>query len=162
MIVASGDTFPNNIIRVIADNAKLLDTDLQVVRRQLRSSDSNQSVGVFPGQWIPDERSQEMGRSNPGEPTLQEYIVGIQAFIKDGDEEEGLARHSTLSSMLRTMLYRDTALRLGFQSLAYTSDGVTERLRRWGVRSQRFLSNEVSGSWLYLSTLEVWAETSSS
>jgi hypothetical protein len=103
-----------------------------------------------------------MGRINPGEPTMQQYVIGIQAFVKDADEEVGLARHSTLSYRIRSMLYRDAAIRVGFQSLSYTSNGVTERLRRWGIRSQRFLSNELSGSWLYLSTLEVWAETDSS
>lgn len=162
MIEASETVFPNSIIKVIADRAKLIDGDIFVTKRPLRSSDPNQSVGVFPGQWVPDERTQEMGRINPGEPTMQQYIVGVQAFIKDGDEEVGLARHSTLSYAIRSMLYRDAAIRVGFQSLAYTSNGVTERLRRWGIRSQRFLSNEVSGSWLYLSTLEIWAETDSS
>lgn len=162
MIEASGTVFPNSIIRVLADSVKTLDADLFVTRRPLRSSDPNQSVGVFPGQWVPDERSQEMGRINPGEPTMQQYVIGLQAFIKDGDEEIGLARHSTLSYAIRSMLYRDAAIRVGFQSLTYTSNGVTERLRRWGIRSQRFLSNELSGSWLYLSTLEIWAETDSS
>lgn len=162
MIEASDAVFPNCIIKVLADRVPSLDADLFVTRRPLRSSDPNQSVGVFPGQWVPDERSQEMGRINPGEPTMQQYIVGVQAFIKDGDEEKGLARHSALSYAIRSMLYRDAVIRVGFQSLAYTSNGVTERLRRWGIRNQRFLGNELSGSWLYLSTLEVWAETDSS
>lgn len=162
MIEASDSVFPNSIISVLASATKNLDSDLYVTRRPLRSSDPNQSVGIFPGQWVPEERTQEMGRTNPGEPTMQQYVVGIQAFIKDGDEEIGLARHSTLSYGIRSMLYRDAAIRVGFQSLSYTSNGVTERLRRWGVRSQRFISNELSGSWLYLSTLEVWAETDSS
>jgi hypothetical protein len=162
MIEPSLDVFPNNIIKILADSANTLDGDLSIFRRPLRTSDPNQSIGVFPGQWVPDERTQEMGRINPGEPTMQQYIVGVQAFVKDGDEEVGLARHSALSYAIRSMLYRDASVRLGFQSLSYTSNGVTERLRRWGIRSQRFLSNELSGSWLYLSTLEVWAETDSS
>jgi hypothetical protein len=162
MIEPSLEVFPNNIIKILADSATALDGDLSIFRRPLRTSDPNQSIGVFPGQWVPDERTQEMGRINPGEPTMQQYIVGVQAFVKDGDEEVGLARHSALSYAIRSMLYRDASIRLGFQSLSYTSNGVTERLRRWGIRSQRFLSNELSGSWLYLSTLEVWAETDSS
>lgn len=162
MIEPSLEVFPNNIIKILSDSAQSLDSDLSIFRRPLRTSDPNQSIGIFPGQWVPEERSQEMGRFNPGEPTLQQYIVGIQAFVKDGDEEKGLARHSALSYAVRSMLYRGAAVRVGFQSLSYTSNGVTERLRRWGIRSQRFLSNELSGSWLYLSTLEVWAETDSS
>lgn len=64
--------------------------------------------------------------------------------------------------MVRSMLYRDASLRVGFPALSYTTGGVTERVMLWGVRGQRFISNEVNSSWLYLSTLDVWAETVSS
>lgn len=151
--------FPNNIIKLLADNSQTLDADLAVFRRPLRSSDPNQAIGVFPAMWQPVEGSQEMGRVNPGEPTMQTYSVGMQSFVKDGDEIVGLMRHSALSHMVRTMLYRTPAVRVGLPQLSYTTGGVTERVMRWGVRNQRFLSNEVTGSWLYLSTLEVWAET---
>ena len=97
-----------------------------------------------------------------GEPTIQRYSIAIQAFVKDGDEVVGLAKHSKLSALIRSMLYRDADVRLGLGSLSYTSHGVTERLMRWGVGRQQFLSNEVQASWLYLSTLEIWADTTSS
>lgn len=159
MIEPRDDVFPNNIIKLLSDSAQALDADLFVTGRPLRSSDPLQAVGIFPSMWQPVEASQEMGRVNPGEPTMQTYSIGLQAFVKDGDELVGLKRHSTLSHMLRTMLYRDPAIRVGLPALSYTTGGVTERVMRWGVRNQRFLSNEVTGSWLYLSTLEVWAET---
>lgn len=161
MIQADPAVFPNNIVKLLADRVPSLDADLAVFRRPLRSADPSQAVGIFPSTWMPTEGSQEIGRINPGEPTLQTYNVAIQAFVKDGDEIKGLMRHSALSYMVRTMLYRDAAIRVGFPALSYTSGGVTERVRLWGVRSQRFISNEVTGSWLYLSTLEVWAETAS-
>lgn len=159
MIEPRDDVFPNNMIGLISERSQALDNDLFVTGRPLRSSDPIQSVGVFPSMWQPVEGSQEMGRSNPGEPTIQTYSVNVQGFVRDGDELKGLKRHSTLSHMLRTMLYRDPAIRVGLPALSYTTGGVTERVMRWGVRNQRFLSNEVTGSWLYLSTLEVWAET---
>lgn len=161
MIDADQSVFPSNIVKLVADRVPSIDSELSVFRRPLRSSDPNQSVGVFPAMWVPNENSQEIGRTNPGEPTIQTYHVTIQAFVKDGDEVTGLERHSALSYMVRSMLYRDPMLRVGFPALAFTYQGVTERVRLWGVRGQRFISNEVTGSWLYLSTLDVWAETMS-
>lgn len=162
MIAADATVFPTCIIETLVPRVREIDVDLEVLRRPLRSSDANQCVGIFPAIWSPDERSQEMGRVNPGEPTIQRYHLTIQAFVKNGDEVDGSSCHSVLSGRIRSMLYRDATLRLGLSSLIYTSDGVTERLMRWGITSQRFLSNEVQASFLYLSTLEIWFETTSS
>ena len=93
------------------------------------------------------------------EPTLQQYLITVQAFVKDMDEERGLATHSVLSKMIRSMLYRDDPLRVALGSLSVTTDNSIERTQRWGIRQQRYFSNELSGSWLYLSTLEFWLET---
>lgn len=160
MISADTTVFPSNVIEVLFEAATSLDADLSVYRRPLRASDPIQSIGIFPANWSPDERSQEIG--GHGEPTIQRYHIAIQAFVKDGDEVAGLAKHSKLSGMIRSMLYRDAGVRLALSSLSYTSLGVTERLMRWGVGRQQFLSNEVQASWLYLSTLEIWADTTSS
>jgi hypothetical protein len=75
------------------------------------------------------------------------------------DEERGLATHSVLSKMVRSMLYRDDALRVGLLALSVVMNGSTERTKRYGVNRQNFVSNELSGSWLYLSTLEFQLET---
>lgn len=165
MITADTPVFPNNAVDLIAERAAFLDPDsvdkITILRRPLRESDPVQSIGVFGSQWFPDEESLEM-RSIPSgvqEPTLQSYLIAIQAFVKDMDEERGLATHSVLSKMIRSMLYRDEELRLRLRALTVTMQGSTERMMRWGIRSQRFLSNELSGSWLYLSTLEFWIET---
>jgi hypothetical protein len=93
------------------------------------------------------------------DPSIDRYNVALQAFVKDMDEERGLAVHSVMSEMLRTMLYRDTALRVGLSSLSTNLNGVQKRTTRWGISTQRYFSNELQGSWLYLSTLEFWLET---
>ncbi len=154
--------FPNNAVDLIDTRAQLLDADLFCIKRPLRESDPNQSVGVFPSYWTPDEDSYEMrGIPSPGrsEPTLSQYLIMVQAFVKDMDEERGLATHSVLSKMIRSMLYRDAPLRVGLAALTVTMNGSTEKTKRWGIRTQRYFSNELSGSWLYLSTLEFWLET---
>jgi hypothetical protein len=90
---------------------------------------------------------------------LDTYNIGVQGFVKDMDRERGLAVSSHMAEMLRTMLYDDEPLRVGLSLLQATVLGVTKRTARWKVGSQRYLSNEVDGSHIYLSTLELWLET---
>lgn len=164
MIEASDAVFPNNAVKVVSERFKLLDPagDVQVFRRPLEVSDPVQSIGVFPTLWTPTQDSVEMrGSSSPGpqEPTIQRYTLTIQAFVKDADEERGLSAHSVLSKYILAMLYRDEPLRLGLAQLSYSMLGVTEKTRRWGISTQRFVNNELDAEWLYLSTVECWLET---
>lgn len=159
MIDAATPVFPNNIVSLVKTRTQLLDSELSVFQRPIRPSDPVQSVGIYGATWEPREDSYEIGHSAPSEPTVQRYLIAAQAFVKDMDEERGLARHSVLSKMIRTMLYRDEPLRVGLSVLSVTMNGSVESARRWGIRSQRYLSNELDGSFLYLSTLEFWLET---
>lgn len=158
---ATGAVFPNNAVSLIQTRAQALDSDLFVVRRPLRDSDSTQSVGVYGSQWDPEEDSYEMRGVPAGrhEPTLSRYLITVQAFVKDMDEERGLVVHSILSKMVRSMLYRDNTLRVGLLALSVVMNGSTERTKRFGVNRQNYVSNELSGTWLYLSTLEFMLET---
>lgn len=165
MISAETPVFPNNVVELIAARSSLLDDDLIVVKRPLRRSDPVQSVGVFGAQWLPNDNSYEMrgGPEGRSEPSLSTYMISVQAFVKDMQEERGLYAHSVLSKMIRSMLYRDEPLRVALGSLSVTSgvgpSASTESTKRWGIRQQRYFSNELEGSWLYLSTLEFWLET---
>jgi hypothetical protein len=159
MIAADLTAFPWNVIAKIKPRIKGLDTDLFVVSRPLMPTDPQQSVGIVPIQWGPREESMEMGGRFPGEPTLQRYDFVIQCMIKDTDQQSGPAVISALSSMVRRMLYRDDNLTVDLSSLTSSTMGSTERIQRWGVTNQRFLSNEISGNWVFVSTLEFWVET---
>lgn len=159
MIVADNAVFPNNIVDLVATRCALIDTDLFVIKRPLRNTDPNQSIGVVAALWAPDQESLEMRGFYPAPPTLQRYSITVQAFVKHMDEVEGLNTHSVLSMLLRSMLYNDGPLRVGLSSLQSTLNGTTEQSQRWGIAQQRFFSNEISGDWLYLSTLEFWLET---
>lgn len=160
MITADEPVFPMNAVQLIAMRIDALDPDLRVFQRPLRTSDPVQSVAVLGVQVTPDDNTAEIiGRANAAPPVSQ-YVIGIQAFVKDMDEERGLAAHSVLSKMIRSMLDRDTPLRVGLGSLVVNDPyGGTERAQRWGVRTQRFMSNELDGAFLHLSTLEFWLET---
>lgn len=159
MIAEDPTIFPNNIVNLVTLHTRALDPDITVLRRPLRSSDPTQCAGITAVTWDPDEGSTEMKGTGNNEPTLSTYVLGIQAFIKDMEEERGLATHATFSKMIRSMLYRNTALRVGLSALSSTTDGSTERTQRWGIRIQRYVSNEIDGAFLYLSTLEFWLET---
>lgn len=156
------DVFPNNVVVLVHTRLQMLDTDLFIADRPLRPSDPNQCVGVYPQAWVPIEDSYELlGGVSPSssEATLSRYQVGIQAFIKDMDQERGVRVHSYLSTLVRATLYRDAGLRVGLAALSSTVNGVTERAKRWGVTQQRFLQNEIQGEWLYLSSCDFWLET---
>lgn len=164
-ISATDAVFPNNAVDLIATRLQTLDEDptspLYVAKRPLRRSDPVQSVGVYASYWLPNENSYEMLGGTPPrhQPTLNSYTIAVEAFIKDMDEERGLATHSLLSAMVRSMLYADAPLLLGLRSLQVTIGACTERVQRCGVRTQRYAANELKGSFLYLSTLEYWLET---
>lgn len=161
MITASDLQFPNNVVALLSTRFGWMDPDLFICRRPLRSTDPPQSIGIFASLWTPDDESFEMKGAPPGisEPTLQRYIITVHGFVKDMDEERGFSAHSILSKMIRTMLYRDEPLRLGLRLLSASMMDSVERLQRVNVLTQRFNSNELSGNWLYLSTLELLVET---
>lgn len=161
MIEADPTAFPGNVITKVMPRLQELDSDLFVVSRPLRPTDPEQAVGITPVQWGPRVDSYEMGRRSPGEPTLQRYDFVIQCMIKDTDQESGPAVISALSSMVRRMLYRNASLNVDLNLLTSSALGSTERTQRWGVTNQLFLSNEISGNWVYVSTLEFWVETES-
>lgn len=161
MITDTISVFPNNAISLMKTRLATIDADLFITGRPLRETDPVQAIGVFSESWSPEESSYEMRGLPSGrqEPTLQDYLITVMGFVKDMDEERGLAVHAILAKRIRAMLYRDEQLRLGLLALTVTMNGSTERTKRFGIRTQRFVSNELNNSWLYLSTLEFWLET---
>jgi hypothetical protein len=164
--------FPANAIGVLVDHLILVDDPvpspqpdewfpLQIFRRPLRANDGYQAIGVFPDNWQPDDDSYEMigGPSGRHMPSIQRYYIGVHAMVKDTDEELGQANHAELAERVRNMLYTDTDLHLALASLSVvTHSGKTVRAKRWGVESQKYLSNEFSGSWIYLANIRFYLE----
>lgn len=149
--------FPNNVLVLLAQELQAIDYAELVAMRPLKPEDPPVSIGVFVIDWIPGD-AEMTGRAN-SDPTISTYLFGIQALIRHTDREEGLLKHALLSKIIRSMLYRRESIRVRLSQLNEASLGITERTQRWGVRQQRFLSNELEGNFLYLSTLEFWVET---
>jgi hypothetical protein len=153
--------FPENVVAelqmtFIEQNLFPFDT---VLARPLRPTDPAVSLGMFAVDWVPDDRSHEVGRTHG--PTLSTYVFAVQGLIRHGDEQSGLRLHSILAKNIRSMLDRNQGLHVRLAGLSEASLGVAERAQRWGVRGQRFANNEVGGSFIYLSTTEFWLETES-
>lgn len=162
MIDDSTEVFPNNVSSLLVARYKMMDSDLVVLNRPPRDSDGNQVVGVFPMTWVPDESSHEMLGQNQlaaGEPTLQRYVIAVQAFVRDTDEQRGIRVHSVLAKLVRTILYRDAALAVGLNTLSVEMFGSRERIQKRGIQVQRFLANEVDQVFMFLSSCEYFVDT---
>lgn len=151
--------FPMNVVGVLQEEfvAAGISGD-QIYLRPLRPSDPHSSIGLFPQDWVPNEDSAEM-MGGLQEPTISRYLVGIHTLVKNTDEADGILQHAILSKSVRSMLYRASGVRVRLPQLNETSLGITERLQRWGVRQQRYLSNEIEGSFVFVSVTDIWVET---
>ncbi len=134
-----------------------ISTPVEVLRRPLRYSDPDRSVGIHPVDWTPDEQgSSFIGQNEPG---IARYIFRVMNLVKHTDEEEGRALYVLDAKMIRAILYRDTALRVRLGTLNETILGTIERFKRIGIRNQRFLNNELSGQFVFLATTELYVDT---
>lgn len=155
------DVFPNNVIQLVAAvlEGSHAAFNQQVFPRQLRPTDPNPCIGVFPTLWAPDQDSLEMGHSPQGEPTVQTYSIVVQAINKDSDKDIALARHSTIAQIVRRTLYRNDWLRVQLGALRVTDGSVQERFQKCTIGTQRFMSNEVGSQFVFLSVLDLSIET---
>jgi hypothetical protein len=150
--------FPYNAALVIYQEIQAGIVDLEFIAlRPLQQTDPDGSVGVFALDWMPGEH--EMVSLGNAEPTTSTYLIGLHIFVKQANQEEGLLKHAILSKMVRAMLYRWSPLRVRLTALTETYLGMIERTQRYGVRQQRFMSSEVDGSAIFLSTIEFYVET---
>jgi hypothetical protein len=164
MIVAGDTEFPNNVIALLAariptycdSDLDVGEEQLKVYRRELRTSDPTQAVGIFPAMKRPDNTSIEHLSL---EPTLKRYSVILQTIVQDTDEAACISVHSILSNRLWRMFYRDLPLHMGLTALAVDVDNTRERMGRRGIELQRYLSNEIKGTYIQTSWIECWFET---
>lgn len=150
--------FPDNVVDEFIVSMNAMAEFEAVVRRPLRPNDPNFCAGVFAGEWTPDE--QEIKGIGRNEPTVQRYTFSIQTMVKHASEEEGIEVHNRLARRVRIMLYRDSDLRVRLGQLVAEELGIIERMQRWGVENQAFISNQLPDSnFIYLAVTNGWFET---
>lgn len=151
--------FPLNIVDTVATRInEVLSPAVPPLLRPLRPNDPNNSIGIIPVDWTPVPNSVLMG-GGPPVPTLQTYNFRIHLLIKHTDEQLGRRAYAEASKKLRVMLYHDPTLQVALGELVEVESNRTERFMRSGIRNQRFLNNELSGQFIFLSATEYWAET---
>lgn len=155
----SEDVFPGPAILLVAARMEMLGDNLTVVKRPLRTNDPSLSIGVYATSWAPTPNSMEMmGVEHAHSSTLEQYSLTIESFVKDAEEQHGLATHSALNELVRTTLGSDLALRASLGGLQATLNGTTKELQRFWVRSSRYLNSKLGGAFLYLATNELMLE----
>lgn len=161
MITGDEPAFPTNVVDLLELKMLEIDPDdTQVVKRPVDPMDQDQTIGITPVDWSPDRRSMEMGKqANPKEETIQRYTIMIQGLINDSENELAIKRHAIFSTLIRRMVYRDRVLQLALPQLSVEIGGVREAMHSWGINSQRWMVNRREGSFIYMSALEFWFET---
>ena len=152
--------FPNNIVTVLKEHFEAIDPDVPVLTRPIQKGDPIQCWGIVAALWTPDEESWEF-RGGPvlSGPTINRYLIGVQCFNQDMDQERGLSVSARMAGIARNTLSRSTDVHVALGALTSTEQGFTERFRRSSVQGQRFLSNEIDGYFYHLSNLEFLVET---
>jgi hypothetical protein len=150
------DLFPDTFVSLVADHISSVLTDKIVVTRPVRETDPSETIGIFPTSWRPDDMSAQIGQMEMG---LSRYTLTIQNIVKSMDEVEGRRRFSLHAKLLRAILYRDDGLRVLLGGLEEELMGTKERVKRYGIVSQNFVSNEFPGAFIYLGVTEFYVET---
>lgn len=148
--------FPARFASEIRKSLEDLLADHQIVLRPLRSTDPSNVVGIFPGSWVPSNETAMIGQY---EVPISTYIIKIQNMIKHLDEAQGRAMFSAIAKAIRAILYRDPDLRVRLGGLEEQMLSTVERVKRYGVSRQDFLSNEVPGAFVFLAITDVFIET---
>ncbi len=147
---------PQHIVQSFKDTFSERMPDHHFAERQLRPTDPALSLGVVVMSWEHLAASQQIGQVEPG---MGRYTVRVQSMVKHLNEEQGRAIHNVQCALVRAVLYRSEELRLRLIGVDEEIEGSAERVKRLGVRRQDFLSNQISGSFLYLCASEVYVET---
>ena len=160
MISGSEAIFPNNVTIALAAEFAKIDSAVPVFKRPIRVGDPVQAWAIVPATWEPDNDSWEFrGDQNLSSPSLYRYVIAIQCFNQDMDGERGLAVATQMAGIARNILSRSVDVRVALSLLSHSEHGFTERFKKGYVLGQRFLSNEIDGHFLHLSTLEFLIET---
>lgn len=130
--------------------------ECELLDRPVNLMDPPRVVAIFPFDWNAVEESWELGGL---EPTLSRYGVRVQNYVTHADRSEGRRMLTVDATIARAVLFRDTTLPLRLAQLSTSLLGVTERFKRFGVRSQQFMNNQLRGNFVYLAQMDLWVET---
>lgn len=160
--MSSAAPFPANIVEALADLMPTMVPGSTVVKRPCRDTDPHKTVGLTANLFTPREDSFEIIGGMSYGPTLNNYIINIQTYVKDANQEASLASGAAMATDVRLGLLFDPSVRVALAGLTYTHNAHgphTERFARAFIQAQRFVSNEIDGTYLNLTITELLIET---
>lgn len=128
-----------------------------VLKRSLNPTDANGVLGLVCDSWTPLDY--EMGGRGFMEPSLVQYMFGVEHLVKWATAAEGNKVHREVAKAVRLMLYRDPAVQVSLRQLSVDEGTSRERFQRFYVGEQRFASNEIQGAFVFLSATVLVIET---
>lgn len=151
------DGFAEGVIDLFSQYATTVEGVSQVVKRSLNSLDVHGTLGVCLDQWQPIDY--EMIGLGVMEPSTAQYTFSVQHVVKWGTQEDGEKLHREVAKAVRLMLYRNPELQVSLRSLVVDEDDRRERFQKLRVTDQRYASNEMKGTFVFLSVTELVIET---
>lgn len=130
-------------------------TNIQL--RPIRTEDSGNSIGIYSASWLPDQDSYEIG--NGYGPTCNYYMIKIQNVVKSANETMGRALFTNVAKMIRVILVRDPDFRVALLGLTEEMLSTKERVSKFSVTRQDYLSTRIQATFLYLATTDLLIET---
>jgi hypothetical protein len=129
----------------------------EIVKRSLNPLDVHGTLGICLDEWLPLDY--EMGGDGSLEPSTSKYLMSIQHLVKYGVQEDGERLHREVAKAVRLMLYRDPDVQVSLRSLVVQDTTRRERILKFYVVAQRYASNEMKGTFVFLSSTEFVVET---
>lgn len=151
------DGFAELAIDTLATHFAAVEGVTSVVKRSLNPADANGILGVSLDSWTPLDY--EMGGRGFLEPSLVQYMFGVEHLVKWATAAEGNKVHREVAKAVRLMLYRDPDVQVSLRQLSVDEGTSRERFQRFYVGDQRFASNEIQGAFVFLSATVLVIET---
>lgn len=148
--------FPTAFVDAVVSSLQANLPNNIVLHRPLRSEDPGGVIGVWAENWVADEDSFVMGQNDP---VVTRYLVRVRNLIKATDEEYGRGIFSVEAKAIRVILYRDPDLRVRLAGLQEEMMSTVERVKKYTVARQDYMSAQMSGAFNFLATTDVRIET---
>lgn len=144
--------FPENVVDLLTNILPEYLGDYEYLNRPLRLNDPKRSIGIVATNWSPETNSMIIGQT---EEQVQHHQIRIQLLVKHSDYEKGITIGGRDSTVLRRVLYRSPALRVGLAGLAPAPIlNTVERYQQARIAGQSFLRNEMNGNLIYMSVTD--------
>lgn len=148
--------FPEIVIQELAEVASDIDGIDHVLLRPIRPTDPTGSFGFAGSEWAPRGDRMQIGHNAP---PIGRYEIEVHILVRHSDEVLGRIELTNLANTFRQIVFSDASLHLNLGTHLYQLGNYKERFQRLGIDRIRYLSNEVTGTFLHLALIDLWVDT---